>query len=585
MFQLLEDTLHKIGKRSFIILSIIIVVAALLRIVPQLDKVFVDGAVLFRGVDPWYHMRLVDVMAVQFPAILSWDPYAMFPVGAGVGFHPLIAWTVSAAGIVGLNYEVVGAFLPPVFGGLIIIPIFFLTRELFPKSTLIPLVASLFVAFIPSELMHRSLLGFTDNHIIETFLATCILLFFVLAVKRNWRFFIGAGVSIGLLSLNWHGTPFILLIIGIWFLISFLSKTKRGEDTLLLVKIVGFASLIGFGMMLPLKNLYGMYYTFAVFGLLTIGPWLLQLVKSYWKWSNKSFLIFVLSTIAVITAVAHPYIDVKSAFQSVFWSAGTTIGEAMPLSPSVAMSVYGVPIFLMGAGLVFYLRRNRNTLFTTWTTILLIAAMCQVRWGYYFIIPVAILSAYMIALTKEWVAGHAKVAVVTVLLIFSIIPSIKGIVGVTSLPNNITPQWYNALVWMRYNTPEPYGDPNAYYQLSIDNEPTYSVLSWWDYGHWITRIGRRVPLCSPAYQEEKGPINFFASTSVEDAHSILDKNSTRYIIYDKDVIAGKFYAIEAKAGKSVSAKDSIAYRLWFGEVPGITLVHNEGDVKVFEYEK
>ncbi|GAI14766.1 unnamed protein product, partial [marine sediment metagenome] len=31
-------------------------------------------------------------------------------------------------------------------------------------------------------------------------------------------------------------------------------------------------------------------------------------------------------------------------------------------------------------------------------------------------------------------------------------------------------------------------------------ESSYSVMSWWDYGHWITRIAHRIPISNPFQQ-------------------------------------------------------------------------------------
>ena len=70
-------------------------------------------------------------------------------------------------------------------------------------------------------------------------------------------------------------------------------------------------------------------------------------------------------------------------------------------------------------------------------------------------------------------------------------------------------------------------------------------MSWWDYGHWITFIAKRIPNNNPFQHGVAGPngsATYFVSTSEEEANRVLDNVSTRYVITDIDLDTGKFHA-------------------------------------------
>ncbi|TET41227.1 MAG: hypothetical protein E3J66_05605, partial [Dehalococcoidia bacterium] len=77
---------NKIGKLPAaalvaIILSIICGISLYIRIALPYDQIFVNGTVWFNGVDPWWHMRMVDNLLAHFPHHISFDPYYYFPNG------------------------------------------------------------------------------------------------------------------------------------------------------------------------------------------------------------------------------------------------------------------------------------------------------------------------------------------------------------------------------------------------------------------------------------------------------------------------------------------------------------------------
>jgi len=569
------------------ILGMMCVGAFLLRVLPQWDKVFADGAVLYRGVDSWYHMRLADNMMYNFPHLLKWDMFALYPNGAEVGYYPLLTWLIVGISKLGFNYEIVGAFLPPILGALILVPVYFLGKELFGKG--VGLVACLLVAILPGELLHRSLLGFTDQHILESFLMVTTILFLILAYKHKRYLYYGfAGLFLGLYLLNWGGGPFLVFIIFAWFIVQFCYDRLRlkpianlcyGASTVFAVSL-----LLSF---LILPRFHLIVLTFAI-----LAPICLQFLT---KLNRRTFLwVLIGGGLVILGVLCSNLWDIGWSlyiyFRAVFWGWGGTIQEVAPTTIPVAFAVYGISIFLMLGGLYYAIKNKVSLLFIVWSIILLLAIIGQRRWGYYATIPVALLASYFVFRISRWVKKDVRTAAIIVLCFLMILPSIGGIIGVATLPNNINLDWYSACVWIRGNTPDPFPliasdyrgwTEGAYYELEVP-EADYGVVSWWDYGHWIIRIAHRVPSTSPTWQDTPVGSKFFASKTIEEAERELAGLNIKYAVLDEAILTGKWYAVIGKAKKDTDVLESIAYRLWNDKLEGWELIHEEGSVRVFE---
>ncbi len=139
--------------------------------------------------------------------------------------------------------------------------------------------------------------------------------------------------------------------------------------------------------------------------------------------------------------------------------------------------------------------------------------------------------------------GYGIIAAVAVFfLVFY--PNIGRAIDVADQRSYPTDDWHDALVWMRDNTPDPFedfDDPNFYYQYKGYAEPAegedyaypesaYGVMSWWDYGHWITYIAHRIPNANPHQHGAVEAARFFTAQSEAAANEVLDKLGSRYVI-------------------------------------------------------
>ena len=109
-------------------------------------------------------------------------------------------------------------------------------------------------------------------------------------------------------------------------------------------------------------------------------------------------------------------------------------------------------------------------------------------------------------------------------------------------------QWTGVLEWAAESSPDPgvsylgsYGQGD---QWSYPEE-SYGVLSWWDYGHWITVISRRIPVTNPFQDNLVPSAMYFFADSEENANAIADNYRVKYVITDWKMVESKFPAMVA----------------------------------------
>jgi dolichyl-diphosphooligosaccharide--protein glycosyltransferase len=168
---------------------------------------------------------------------------------------------------------------------------------------------------------------------------------------------------------------------------------------------------------------------------------------------------------------------------------------------------------------------------------------------------------------------------------------------VSIYPYTLSEDWFNALNWLRENTPQT----SHYFFPKI--KPEYSVLSWWDYGNWIVFVSKRPVVANNFQAGADDAAKFFVASDEEAAFEIAKKRGVRYIITDEKMglkieenyIQGKFTAIMSIAGyntKTMKAEEilevynkSIYYRLHIENATNLThfkLIKDFEKVKIFQ---
>ena len=164
-------------------------------------------------------------------------------------------------------------------------------------------------------------------------------------------------------------------------------------------------------------------------------------------------------------------------------------------------------------------------------------------------------------------------------------PNINAAVAIAKEPRFAPSNaWYESLSWLKENTPDPFGDPDAYYELyepplkgkDYDYpESAYGVMSWWDFGHWITRIAHRIPISNPFQSGAGKAARFFTTQDETWANKIMDGVGSRYVVIDHESALGKFYSIAQFAGRSSEGFYELYYRRQGGRLEAIHLFYPE----------
>jgi len=143
-------------------------------------------------------------------------------------------------------------------------------------------------------------------------------------------------------------------------------------------------------------------------------------------------------------------------------------------------------------------------------------------------------------------------------ILFAYISASSTYTKVVNYGYNMNPDWRESLEWLGNNSPETGLDYLKIYDPKTFHYPekAYGVMSWWDYGHLITYIAKRIPNANPFQQGVAGDIGsaaFFVSNSEEHSNAILDKLGTRYVITDIEMDSGKFPAMATWYNPSLAA--------------------------------
>ena len=308
-------------------------------------------------------------------------------------------------------------------------------------------------------------------------------------------------------------------------------------------------------------------------------------------------------SMAATTMEMQPFLSPQGNFSTaVAWGNFTTsffLVKGWPI-PGFALISFLILIWL---GIKQRGDKEQLSLFIIWTLIILVATLAQRRFAYYLVVNVALLSTYIswqliwhtglkkLAETQEKSAaggkpetakartkkpqparqGSAVYYLQTILAIFIILFFVcfwnitKSVEVASKAPFAPSDGWEESLHWMKDNTPDPMGEPGAYYDLyGLDFKypaSAYSVTAWWDYGYWISRTAHRFPSANPS--QDPGPIrkvaSLFLTTDKADADNIMAELESSYIIADYELATSKFWAVADWAGYSQDKYFSVYY--------------------------
>lgn len=456
-----------------------------------------------------------------------------------------------------------------------------------------------------------------------------------------------AGITLAMFGLTWSGAPMFTFILFVFLFIQFMIDHLKNRSTEYLTIVGAITFFVGFlivllgnvAIIMPASSLIG-----AV-GSLALGVLSWFMAGKSWKRVYYPLTAIIMGAAGfglfylVLPDIVSLMLDRFSIFRPV--GAQLTTIEMQPLISAsygnafaIVWNNYNTTFFIAIIAmlvLLYYIFKQGSfdkTLILVWSIIIFIANLGQRRFGYYYSVNIALLTGYVTWLVIDYarahvftdkvkqaiegaknvkrravrrqqgnplVAPYSVMAMVIIVVFFtgyfwSIEPAIDASKRVPYAPSDA---WCSVLDWMRENTPEPFGDPDAYYELvqsdqyipysAILNrypnttnttdyykeldvyypypETAYGVLSWWDYGYWITRMAHRLPCANPGQDPRaiRDMAAFFTAQDEETADKVIEKIDGEYIIIDYETAyvnpsnaSGKFWAVITWGGMQVT---------------------------------
>jgi asparagine N-glycosylation enzyme membrane subunit Stt3 len=495
-------------------------------------------------------LSLPTVFGGSFVSFIETDAYSRMYYAqeiAGMPFWDGVVYTVQNnllfSGMVALSsavmpIEVAGALWPPLLALATIVVVYLLTARLFNET--VGLLAATFTAVIPSEFLHRTLLGFADHHALEVFLLT-LTMYCIVRVwqseRLGWRWALGGSASLLAYMLNWKAGLIMLALLAAIALTLALMKRRRMAVATLAVVVV------------------------ALVVYMPLGGW--QYVLGFVPGASDS--VASQGTQAVVSTVTSEF--------------GTrTISELRPLlSPTGTFSMRVVQTNLHVFTLTFFLGafmlwrhketdRSTKVLLIGWSGFMLVATLLFRRNLYYFTINVAILSAVAVWQLAGYVKGKQAIQAAVLgapLLIISLpMASLMG----QGRQYTMSEEWHAALEWLE------------------EQQVSGHVTAWSDYGHWIKYVSGHEPNLLP------GPggtevAQLLLSTDADEARTLMNALDTDYLIVDTPALAQKSGALAIVAGRYPPLDRTLMARLWSQAAPqpDLTPVYQSQTIKIFKY--
>ena len=135
---------------------------------------------------------------------------------------------------------------------------------------------------------------------------------------------------------------------------------------------------------------------------------------------------------------------------------------------------------------------------------------------------------------------------IIILTILAVTLSIQNDITYSTTPDRlINKNWVETMEWLPVHTPDPGVNYLGNYQKENFVYPSsaYGILSWWDYGHYITFIGKRIPVTNPFQDNLAGPSGaaaFFMAGSENESTLIAESMGARYVITDTSTTTDTF---------------------------------------------
>lgn len=567
----------RVGEvRDRLWVAAIAALAVALRVWQPFGRIFRGDYVNFQG-DAVYRMRVVDNLIANFPHRLTVDPYAISG-GQFVGVAPLFDYLVATlALIVGLGHpstvtvERVAAFVPVALSVVCVLLMWTIATRVGDRR--VGLAAAAVLAVIPGHFFDRTVLGATDHHALESVLALSTLLWAVIALSpappdaktrmrtaAQWL----AGVSLGAYFLTWTSAPFLLAIFGIWLAVQWLTDLLADLDASIMTGFAVRLSAPALAMVLLFQNPGMGRYMLQVGGLFAFLmaaslAHAASLAVAGKRLRGSSAVVALL--VIVVSSVAAVWLARPAAIGAVLDELNRLTGmstqlvrEAQPLlnlggrfSWWHPWTVFGAAFYFGIIGMALFVsrllrRQPADLLVWVWALVTLLATLGQNRFGYYLSPMLALFTAWASVLLIDRLSRGKRVrglqlAVAAVVATAVLYQPYQVQVLMPTRDEGMPQPWFRALAWLKQSTPKPFGaDLYASRYDATTAQPSYTVMNWWDYGYWVMRTARRVPMANPTQNRADEAASFYLATNELFANTWLLHRQSKYVLVDQELV-------------------------------------------------
>lgn len=195
---------------------------------------------------------------------------------------------------------------------------------------------------------------------------------------------------------------------------------------------------------------------------------------------------------------------------------------------------------------------------------MIIGVLFQVRMGAYASVVVAMLAGLYSAWIIERVPRHLpwlRGITAAILIAVGLAATVPFGIRETKTSGGPDANWWSAMDWLRANTPEPMGDPSAWYRLWPTVRPgqkfvypvsAYSIITPWDKGSWITAIAHRIPDANGAVESGVETARFLTETRLGEALRDVERAGARYAAIGPEVVTVALPAMVLAAERRIA---------------------------------
>jgi dolichyl-diphosphooligosaccharide--protein glycosyltransferase len=520
-------TVKKRNILFFLAVFLVVLIAILIRLSP-----IIHDNRLIKAFDPWiqyYNAEFLSTHSIydyfHWFDYKSWYPegIARYTLRPGltftiVGVYNIFHFLGFPISLYDLCY-----FFPAIMGGLTVLAMYFLGKEVLDRRC--GLFAAFFLTFSPGH-MQRTVAGFFDNETIGVFAVLMTFLFFLKAIRTGRiTYSILGGVFSGYLGLSWGGYQYVFYIIPI--VVFFLILLNKYNANVL----IAYAGVQGTGLFISalfVNFKFDDLFTSIDIGGLILFTGLLIIYHILYTQRNERPKLYnsimnlikwgVIPAAIVLAVIIYTVPDIipfgfGTKFQSILnpliRNQVAFVASVAEHIPSTWSSIYYnilIPLMILPLGIYFCFKRYiaADIFMIVFLITIFYFTGSMVRIILLFAPAAALLGAYGLVnilkifgsfykeqkveirrrrkklLRRRKTIGKGEIYAVYFLVGFLCISQVVHATDLATsqlsysqlVPGGVLHDWEDSLTWMRTNLP---GET--------------VVVSWWDYGYWLTPIG------------------------------------------------------------------------------------------------